>query len=436
MTQADTNKNFFRQSGWMMASNLACGVFMAGANFASANITPLTDYSIFITILRIFVLVTLPAAGIQTLLAQQTAAAVTDQSKRDLAATARGLLAFTLIFWVILVVGAAIFRQQIANVLQASSPNIIWAILALILAGYLFPLFLGLMQGVQNFLVFGWATILNGVGRFAAIAVGIKALNIQATGATLGACGGFVAGVLTALWPSRIIFRGAGGHFDKAAFFKKVFLLTAGAGSTLFIMNVAMPLIQSHFDKQFSQVYGGAETIGFAIVILCVPVAAVMFPKIVRSRATASSSNALYLAVVGTAIIGGLSAIFCSLFPQLPLRILFPKRPDMIAAAPLIPWLMWAMVPLTMYNVLVNNLIARERYGIVPFAAILPIVYSVTLYFFLERNTLPPMDAFKRVVQILMAFSSALLAASVYFSLRASAADAAASRSPATAARP
>ena len=74
MTQ-DTKANFFRQSGWMMTANMIFGVFMAAANFTAVHVTPSSDYAVFLTILRIFVLVTLPAAAIQTLLAQRTAAA-------------------------------------------------------------------------------------------------------------------------------------------------------------------------------------------------------------------------------------------------------------------------------------------------------------------------------------------------------------------------
>jgi hypothetical protein len=108
----------------------------------------------------------------------------------------------------------------------------------------------------------------------------------------------------------------------------------------------------------------------------------------------------------------------------------------MLNAAPLIAWFMWAMVPLTMYNVLVNNLIGRERYGIIPFTVILPVAYTITLYFFLQNNTLAPMDAFKRVIQILMGFSTALLAVSVYFSLRASREETVENRSAPRAATP
>lgn len=436
MSQADT-KNFFRQSGWMMASNLICGVFMAAAAFSVANlVTPLTDYSVFVTILRVFVILTLPAAGIQTLLAQQTAAALTDEARRDLAATARGVLKISIGFWLVLVLIAVLFPSKIVELLKATNPNIIWATLALLLFAFLFQFYTGILQGLQNFLMFGWATVLNGIGRFTLIFVGMKFFGFSAIGAVLGACAGFVAGIACGVGPARAVFRPAGGQFDWKSFAKKWLPLTAAAGSTQLIINMDMPLVQSHFEREVSMIYGGAETIGIAIVTLCVPVAAVMFPKLVKGRASASGSNALSLAVVGTALIGVAAALFCTFLPWLPLRILFHKNPEYMRAAPLIPWFMWAMVPLTMYNVLVNNLIAREKYSIAPWAAALPILYGITLNYFLNHQRLAPLLAFRGVIQILMVFSTLMFLLAAFYSSRAAGEDGGASRSRARGAKP
>jgi O-antigen/teichoic acid export membrane protein len=400
------------------------GVFMAAANFTAVHVTPGSDYAVFLTILRIFVLVTLPAAAIQTLLAQQTAGAITEQAQRDVSATARGVVKQTFFVWVGLVAVAGLFKNQLVILLQASGPLPVAGLMLIILGNTWWPIFLGLLQGRQFFFAFGWSTILNGFSRFAVIALGVKLFQITATGATIGAFAGFAVAIVVAAWPARVVFEPKGGRFDAAAFWKKVGLLTAGAGSTLFIINVDMPLVQSHFPSEITRFYGGAETIGIAIVTLCAPVAAVMFPKLVRSRAMASNSDALQLAIMGTAILAGAAAIFCTALPEFPLRILFHGKPEMLQAAPLIPWFMWAMVPITIYNVLINNLIARERYGIIPFAAILPIAYAVTLYLFLERSHQPPFLAFKRVIQILMFYSAALMLVSIYFSRRAAAEEA------------
>jgi O-antigen/teichoic acid export membrane protein len=411
----DTRANFFRQSGWMMAANMTSGVFMAAAAFlAIKGLTPKTDYAVFATVLRVFVLISIPAAAMQTLLAQQIAGAVTEEAQRDASATARGILKLTVGFWLVLLVVALASRAKTLTWLQASDPNLIWAAMFLILGSMLSPLFLGILQGQQSFFAFGWSTILNGFSRFASILIGVKLFQIGATGATYGALAGFLIAVLVAVWPARHVFRRTPGTFYRWRFLKRAGLLAGGAGSVLFLINVDLLFVQGFFPSQASQFYAAAETIGIAIVTLCVPVAAVMFPKIVRSRATATSSDALRLAFTGTALIGGAAALFCSVWPTIPLRIL---APDKLEAAPLLPWFMWAMVPVTLYNVLINNLIAKERWAVIPWSTILPIAYAVTLYFFLDRTHLPPFAAFKRVIQILMAFSTTMLAIAIYFTM-------------------
>lgn len=419
MSAHDSKASFFRQSGWMMVANVLCGVFMMFVHPFAVKMTPPDEYAVFMTMLRVFVLVTIPAATLQTILAQQTAAAVTPEAQRDLAATAKGLLKFTTFLWLLLCVVAAFYQNVFIETFKAPS-GLIWTTLLLILGAIWMPIFQGLLQGLQNFFPLGWSMILNGVGRVIAIAIGVMLFHVGATGSIFAAFVGIMSAVVLAAWPARVVFRHQGGTFDWRAFLKKVAPLTAGAGSTLFLINVDMILVQGRFQPDDARYYAAAEAIGIALVTLCVPVAAVMFPKLVRSRATGSGSNALYLAVMTTAVLAGATAIFCTIFPKLPLQIMFFTKPEYVKSHVLIPWFMWAMIPVTMYNVLVNSLIARERYGIMFFAAGLPIAYTVTLYYYLSNTTLPPFEAFRGVIQILMGFSSALLAVAVYFSLRAS----------------
>jgi O-antigen/teichoic acid export membrane protein len=434
MNQADTKSTFFRQSGWMMAANLAAGMCMMFVHpFASQM--PSEEYGVFLTMLRVFVVLTIPAAALQTVLAQEAAAAVTADSQRNLSAKIRWVLKWTLIFWVVLAGAAMLFKADFVTTFKAHERTL-WATLLLILVALLMPIFQGLLQGVQNFFVFGWSMILNGFGRVACIAASVVFLHSWATGALLGAAVGVAAAAALAAWPVRKLLARQGGDFDARAFLRKMAPLTISAGSTLFLINVDMLMVQSHFPEDLTPFYGAAETLGIAVVTLCVPVAAVMFPKLVRSRATSQSTSALTLAILGTCALAGSAALVCTIFPKLPLQIMFFKKPELVKSYVLIPWFMWAMVPVTMYNVLINNLIAKERYGIVPFAAVLPLAYTVTLFLFVRQTTLPPFEAFTRIIQILMAYSTALMAVAIWFSIRASREDAAAGRSPATAAKP
>jgi hypothetical protein len=72
-----------------------------------------------------------------------------------------------------------------------------------------------------------------------------------------------------------------------------------------------------------------------------------------------------------------ITAILCTLFPELPLRILSPRT--YWHAAWLVPWFAWGMVPLALSYVLVNNLLAQTRYGVVPAVVVLAVAYGVTL---------------------------------------------------------
>jgi hypothetical protein len=50
-------------------------------------------------------------------------------------------------------------------------------------------------------------------------------------------------------------------------------------------------------------------------------------------------------------------------------------------AGAVLPWYAAAMVPLALANVLVNNLLARSRFGVVPFIFLLCLAYAVAMIY-------------------------------------------------------
>jgi hypothetical protein len=48
-------------------------------------------------------------------------------------------------------------------------------------------------------------------------------------------------------------------------------------------------------------------------------------------------------------------------------------------ATAVLPWYAWAMVPLSLANALVNNLLARSQFRIVPVLVLLAVAYGVAL---------------------------------------------------------
>ena len=132
-----------------------------------------------------------------------------------------------------------------------------------------------------------------------------------------------------------------------------------------------------------------------------------MFPKVARSTALGEESNALKLTLVLTALAGGGAAFMCTLFPSLPLRVVYDKS-FLEIASPLVPWFTWCMLPLTLSTVLINNLMARSRFAAVPWLLAVALGYGLTLYF---RH-----DTFKTVIQTIGTFGLVLFAVCVWFS--------------------
>jgi O-antigen/teichoic acid export membrane protein len=177
-----------------------------------------------------------------------------------------------------------------------------------------------------------------------------------------------------------------------------------------------VPYVQSVFSGQ-TPLYMAASMIGLAMITFTTPLAAVMFPKVVRSTALTQDTRALQHALSATVLLVGAAALACTLLPTLPLRIVYFSKPEYWAAAPLVPWFAWCLLPLILANVLASNLLARAHYRVVPWMVAVASAYGLTLYGIRARLlAMEPMDAFRTVVQTLGAFSLLLLAVTLWFS--------------------
>jgi uncharacterized membrane protein len=112
-------------------------------------------------------------------------------------------------------------------------------------------------------------------------------------------------------------------------------------------------------------------------------------------------------------------ALACTLAPSLPVRIIYFKSPEYWAATPLVPWFAWCLLPLIVSNVLVSNLLARERFAVAPWALLIAAGYGVALGMLKPRLLqMEVMTAFRTVIQTLGIFSLLLLAVSAGFTWR------------------
>jgi hypothetical protein len=81
-----------------------------------------------------------------------------------------------------------------------------------------------------------------------------------------------------------------------------------------------------------------------------------------------------------------------------------------------VPWFVWSILCLVLANVLVQNLLARKRFAIVPWLVLIAAAFAGGLWWVQPKlGGMEPMAAFQLVVQVLGAACVALLGTAVWF---------------------
>lgn len=418
MSEHSSKLTFFRQTGWMVMATTLGGGFMWLVHMpANAGMTP-AEYGIFGTMLQVMALMMIPAIGLQTVFANEAAAAVSMERQRELSAIVRWGLGAVTAVWLLLVIAVLVVQRPLLAYWGITQPALLWITLLIGLAMVWWPVLQGVLQGQQNFLWLGWLQVFNGLGRFVAVLVLVTWMGWQSVGAVTAALIGFWACVAVALWQTHGVVFGHGRHVNWWGWLKRVIPLSLGLGAGQFVLAADMLVVKGVWPEDVVGYYSAAGTIGRALVYFTIPMVSVMFPKIVRSAALSQETRVMLLALGATALLGALAALACTLVPWLPLKLLRYK-PEYLRVAPLVPWFAWCMLPLTLSNVLIGNLLARGQFRAVPWLLLVAAGYGVTLVLRVPAFKAADQEvAFRMVIQTLGLFSLLLFAVSAWFTWR------------------
>src|SRR3954470_12531368 len=98
MSKEDQKQTFFRQGGWMVITTFLSGLFMLGVH-AYAPILGEKEYGLFGVLLAMLNMMAIPSIALQTVFAQQTAAAISPEQKDRLTGTVQTLLSWGFFLW-------------------------------------------------------------------------------------------------------------------------------------------------------------------------------------------------------------------------------------------------------------------------------------------------------------------------------------------------
>jgi O-antigen/teichoic acid export membrane protein len=366
---------FFRQSGWLMIANVGSGMMMYAVHLLNKKIPP-EQYGVFGVLLAVAMFV--PSMPLQMVLAQQTAQALATDRKRELAGMIRLAWLGTFGLCLLLALGTFIWQKDILAGWQITNPADLWITVLVVLFSFWLPMFWGVLQGQQNFLWFGWTYIFNGVGRLGIASFLVLALGACAGGMMLGVLLGLAAGVGVAVWQTRSLWLLPAQPFDWRSLLKQIVPLLLGFAAVQFFFTADTMFVKAYFSGDDAAFYVSAGTLSRGLMWLVVPLATVMFPKIVHSVARSEKSNLLGVVLLGTAVLAAGGAVGLTILGPWVVKLAYSKQYVSVAAA-VLPWYAWAMVPLSLAYALVNNLMARSQFGVVPVLLLLAAAYGVAL---------------------------------------------------------
>ena len=366
---------FFRQSGWLMIANITAGFLSLGVHLLNKKIS-LAEYSVFGTMLMLTACI--PTLPLQMVPAQQTAEALATNRGGQLSGMIRLGWMWLTVLWALAALGVLAIQGRILDRWEIASAATLWVTLAAVLMNLWMPLFTGVLQGRQDFFWMGWGAIAAGAGRIVFAGLLVLAFHCGATGMMFGAFAGLGAWSAIAIWRSRDLWLPKPEKFHGRTLLKTVLPLMFGFGACQVLFTTDTMFAKAFFSGDEMASYVAAGTLSRALLWLVLPLAAVMFPKIVHASAKSQKSNLLGMVLLGTAVLAICGAVGLCLVGPIVVKIIYSAQ-YVAATTKLLPWYAGAMIPLALANVLANDLLARAKFGVVLPMVIVAAAYGVAL---------------------------------------------------------
>src|SRR6266542_130356 len=121
---------FFRQSGWMVMAATASGALMFAVHKPAKQMGS-SEYGVFLTLLQVLNLMSIPAVGLQLQFVQQSVAALDAGKRAALTGAMRALLRGTFSLWLVFAAFLLFFQKDLVAEYKIANPAALWVTLLL-----------------------------------------------------------------------------------------------------------------------------------------------------------------------------------------------------------------------------------------------------------------------------------------------------------------
>jgi O-antigen/teichoic acid export membrane protein len=328
-------------------------------------LTP-AEYGVLSSMLGVVLIAGMPLGALGTVLTFFSAQLLQQNRAGDILPLMRvWALKVLLIAGPLLVIGM-LFSQPLAEFFKLPDRSALFMALIILAMTFFTPVISAPLGGIQ---AFGWASVSGmswGVVRLIVGGVLVYFVAASANGALVGHGVGMIASTGIAIVGLWIILRRAlptGQALPETYAYLGLTIVVMACFS--FLMNADILIVKHYFSPDQTGFYARAGTIGRTIIFLPTPIAGALFPKTVSNGdMSAWHIRLLWKALFYTAIIIIPAALVCTLFPQLPLGVLYSDWQPDAAMCRLVRCTIWAMTPLSLAFIIMNFELSQNRFRI------------------------------------------------------------------------
>lgn len=356
-------QGLLRQSIFLFGATQVANVANLLFQFVTGRKLPVDEYGVLAAMMSIFLIASTPLDALRTAMAHYTTKAV---RMGDLAA-----VRWLVVVWsrrmawlaVILITAGYIGRHHAAWFFQLETGTPFVFACGLVGLTFFMPLLSGVFQGFQNFY---WMSASMHAWTVVRLVLVFTLTSLSPT-----AMSGLTAHALAALFGIGIsaygiyhLTRGCGSSkpvVGIGSFFVRSLVML---GCYAILMNADLIFVKHLFTPEEAGLFARAATIGRSVIFLPIPIALVMFPKVITSGTSTLYSRMTLLKAIGmVSLLVGSAVGVILLMPWFPLWVIYGIRDPDAEMISLLVLFVCAMAPLALTFLLMNYEIAQHRFG-------------------------------------------------------------------------
>lgn len=249
--------------------------------------------------------------------------------------------------------------------LESTAPLVLLA--GMVFLGFVYPVGIGFLQGLQLFARFAWTLAFVGIVRLVSGVILVKA-GFGVLGAIFSNILAFTATIFFSFKPLvKVLSFPERSKLEKHT--KEILIFTVPATLAYLgcsgLLYLDLILVKHFFSPDMAGQYTAAVILGRSIFYFPMALSMAMYPMMSESHALQKdASRILVKCLLLTALLSAAGALAFMLFPDFWIRVLFGSQ--YAEATRLLPLYSLSMLPLSISNVLIQSRLAVKQFSFIP----------------------------------------------------------------------